>query len=57
MISTGIDTVMDAAAKTGQLPLISVACNAYSPAASVYDAISLDYDAVVLSLHTDNCFT
>ena len=26
---------VDAAAKTGQLPLISVACNAYSPAASV----------------------
>ena len=33
--STGSDTVMDAAANTGQLPVISVAWRAYSPAARV----------------------
>ena len=35
MIRTGTETVMAAAAKTGQLPLISVAWRAYSPAARV----------------------
>ena len=35
MTSTGSDTSSDAAANTGQLPLVSVACRPYSPAASV----------------------
>lgn len=52
-IRIGIDTTIDAAAKTDQLPLISVACREYNPAANVYVSEPvMKFTAKIYSFHT-----